>query len=91
MFVLVLTVNINSYFFTGKAQIQAEEGVQILEVKKQWQASHAGSQDVNNYLDEDEQQEVEDDPFADINDADLVIQDEVSDNEGAESVLGKWG
>ena len=46
---------------------------------------------MNNLFDDKEQQEMDDDPFADFDDAELAAEDEVIDNVRAQPVLGKHG
>jgi hypothetical protein len=91
MFVLVLAANITSDPFAGKAKLQAEEDAEVLLEEQQWQASRRGGQDVNNLFDDKEQQEMDDDPSADFNDAELAVEDEFIDNERVQPVLGKHG
>jgi hypothetical protein len=46
---------------------------------------------VNDLFDDEEQQEMDDDPYADFDDSELVVEDEVIDNVRAQPVLGKRG
>lgn len=46
---------------------------------------------MNDLFDDEEQQEMDDDPFADFDDAELMVEDEVIDNARVQPVLGKRG
>ena len=64
--------------------------MEAMEEEQLWQASNGGP-DINDIFNDEELQEIEDHPLADLDDAHLAVEDEDNDDQAPNTVLGKGG